>query len=267
MPFFSTWGDDWLDITSQDLERMLQDRCGITADVGSQTSSSGKRTNHVNGKEESETKDTDDSPGYEEEAGYSLVAVSKGMKDFLNAVSSHEGAEFPWWDPLLWFHQLQSQGWKSQAQLGPKNMLLHNFYFHFDLKGQLISAFYTWSRRNVQGIGQTFGYEGRFMLFKTKIITNSYPSHLFYHFILLGKQEEELDSDDLDDDDYDDNDDENDGAAEESLGRAEMTEAESLKGLRGYMEQMDQELMGTNVGQSFKLAVGNLSCHCKTLGK
>lgn len=96
-------------------------------------------------------------------------------------------------------------------------------------------------------------------MFKAKVITKSYTSHLFYHLILLGKKEEELDSDDLDDDDDDDND--NDEADEESLGQAEMTEAESLKGLRGYMEQMDQELMGTNVGRSFKLAVRNRCCH------
>lgn len=76
---------------------MLQERCGIGADVGSQTSSSGKQTHQVNGREERGRRDNDDGPGYEEEeAGYSLVAVSKGMKDFLNAVSSHEGAEFPW---------------------------------------------------------------------------------------------------------------------------------------------------------------------------
>lgn len=80
---------------------MLQERCGIGVDVGSQTSSSGKQTHHVNGKEERRRKDSDDCPGNEEEAGYSLIAVSKGMKDFLNAVSSHEGAEFPWWDRLL----------------------------------------------------------------------------------------------------------------------------------------------------------------------
>lgn len=103
MPLFLPWGDDWLDITSQDLERLLQERCGIGADVGSGTSDSAKQTHHVNGKEEKGRGD-DDHPGEEdkeeEEAGYSLVAVSKGMKDFLNAMSSHEGAEFPWWDSL-----------------------------------------------------------------------------------------------------------------------------------------------------------------------
>lgn len=75
----------------------MQERCGIGADVGSGTSDSAKQTHHVNGKEEKGRGD-DNHPGEEEEdgEGYSLVAVSKGMKDFLNAVSSHEGAEFPW---------------------------------------------------------------------------------------------------------------------------------------------------------------------------
>lgn len=31
----------------------------------------------------------------EEETGYSLVAVTQGMKNFINAMSSHEGAEIP----------------------------------------------------------------------------------------------------------------------------------------------------------------------------
>ena len=34
--------------------------------------------------------------GEEEEAGFSLVAVTQGMKSFLSAMSSHEGAELPW---------------------------------------------------------------------------------------------------------------------------------------------------------------------------
>lgn len=87
-------GDSWLDITAQDLERMLQERSGGRADVGSRTSSSTKRTQHVGVAEErrKEAKGGEE----EEEAGYSLVAVSQGMKNFLNAVSSHEGAELPW---------------------------------------------------------------------------------------------------------------------------------------------------------------------------
>ncbi|KAI4812941.1 hypothetical protein KUCAC02_024303, partial [Chaenocephalus aceratus] len=57
--------DSWLDITTQDLERMLEERSGGRADVGSQKSISSKQTQH-------------------------------GMKNFLNAMSSHEGAELPW---------------------------------------------------------------------------------------------------------------------------------------------------------------------------
>lgn len=87
-------GDSWLDITTQDLERMLQERSGRRADVGSQNSSSTKQTQHVGGVEE-KRKETEDNKE-EEEVGYSLVAVSQGMKNFLNAMSSHEGAELPW---------------------------------------------------------------------------------------------------------------------------------------------------------------------------
>lgn len=32
----------------------------------------------------------------EQEVGYSLVAVSQGMKNFINTMSSYEGAELPW---------------------------------------------------------------------------------------------------------------------------------------------------------------------------
>lgn len=73
----------------------MQERSGGGADIGSRTSGATKQAHGVNGKEERGRGD-EDGPGEEEAAGYSLVAVSKGMKDFLNAVSSHEGAEFPW---------------------------------------------------------------------------------------------------------------------------------------------------------------------------
>lgn len=80
-------GDSWLDVTAQDLEHLLQERSGGRADVGSQnTSATAQTQQHV----WSEDKDK------EEEVGYSLIAVSQGMKNFLNAVSSHEGAELPW---------------------------------------------------------------------------------------------------------------------------------------------------------------------------
>lgn len=67
---------------------MLQEKSGGRADISSQSSSSSKQT-------EERRRGTEDSQE-EEEGGYSLVAVSQGMKNFLNAMSSHEGAELPW---------------------------------------------------------------------------------------------------------------------------------------------------------------------------
>ncbi|XP_066527873.1 protein ecdysoneless homolog [Hoplias malabaricus] len=66
--------DDWLNITPQELEVLLEERRGHRVS---------QRTEAFEEKEK------------EEEAGYSLVAVTQGMKDFIKAMSSHEGAEFP----------------------------------------------------------------------------------------------------------------------------------------------------------------------------
>uniref|UniRef100_A0A7N8XCE4 Ecdysoneless homolog (Drosophila) n=1 Tax=Mastacembelus armatus TaxID=205130 RepID=A0A7N8XCE4_9TELE len=66
---------------------------------------------------------------------------------------------------------------------------------------------------------------------------------------LLGGKEEELDSDDLDDDDDDDDDEEE--KEEGFAGQPEMNGTETLDSLRQYMDQMDEELMSTNIGQSF----------------
>lgn len=88
------WPDDsWLEITAEDLDHMLQERPGWRADVGSHNPSSGKHPQRLEGTEErkGERERTE-----EEGCGYSLVAVSQGMKKFLDAVSSHEGAEVPW---------------------------------------------------------------------------------------------------------------------------------------------------------------------------
>lgn len=63
--------------------------------------------------------------------------------------------------------------------------------------------------------------------------------------MISGGKAEELDSDDLDDDE----DDEDEEAEEEEF--EEQTGAESLGNLRRYMDEMDQELQTTNVGQSF----------------
>ncbi|XP_041803779.1 protein ecdysoneless homolog [Chelmon rostratus] len=183
--------DSWLDITAQDLERMLQERSGGRADVGSQNSSSTKQTQHVEGTEErrKETKGSKE----EEEGGYSLVAVSQGMKNFLNAMSSHEGAELPW---------------SSSTQ---------SFSFDPDSVANALDK------------------------------------------LLGSKEEEELDSDDLDDDDddYEEQEDEEEEKEEGSSGRAEMNGPETLDGLKRYMDQMDQELMSTNIGQSFNLTTYN----------
>lgn len=74
---------------------MLQERIGGRADVGNNRhTGSTKRSQHVGdaGEMQKETKDKKEG----EEDGYSLVAVSQRMKNFLNAMSSHEGAELPW---------------------------------------------------------------------------------------------------------------------------------------------------------------------------
>uniref|UniRef100_A0A3B4EFX7 Ecdysoneless homolog (Drosophila) n=1 Tax=Pygocentrus nattereri TaxID=42514 RepID=A0A3B4EFX7_PYGNA len=62
--------DDWLNISSQELERLLEERGGRGFTCGTRVAEEEER---------------------EEEAGYSLVAVTQGMKNFINAMSSHEG--------------------------------------------------------------------------------------------------------------------------------------------------------------------------------
>ncbi|XP_045926648.1 protein ecdysoneless homolog isoform X2 [Micropterus dolomieu] len=193
--------DSWLDITAQDLERMLQERSGGRADAGSQNSRSTKQRQHVGGAKERRKEETEDSKE-EEEAGYSLVAVSQGMKNFLSAMSSHEGAELPW---------------SSSTQ---------PFSFDPDSMANALDR-------------------------------------------VLGSKEDELDSDDLsdDDDEEDDEGEEREEKEEGSSGHAEMNGTETLDGLRAYMDQMDQELMSTNIGQSFNLTncnkagLGNGSPH------
>ncbi|KAM6956604.1 protein ecdysoneless homolog [Aplochiton taeniatus] len=129
----------------------------------------------------------------EEEGGYSLVAVTQGMKNFINTMSSHEGAELPW---------CQS-----------------NEPFTFDADSMA-------------------GALDR----------------------LLGVKDEELDSDDLEEeeeeeeeDEEEEDDDEDDGEEEEgrSVWQGGEDGPDALNNLRSYMEEMDQELMGTHVGKSF----------------
>ncbi|XP_072246886.1 protein ecdysoneless homolog [Leuresthes tenuis] len=176
--------DSWLDITAQDLERLLQERSGGRADVAGKSSSSTKQTQDVVDAEK-RGEDTEDKE--EKEASYSLIAVSQGMKNFLNTMSSHEGAELPW---------------SSATQ---------PFSFDPDSMANALDR-------------------------------------------LLGSKNEELDSDDLDDDDDYDEDEEEEEVDEKegvSSDHPEMRGAETLDSLKSYMDQMDEELMSTNVGQSF----------------
>ncbi|XP_038847865.1 protein ecdysoneless homolog isoform X2 [Salvelinus namaycush] len=159
--------ESWLDISAQELEHLLEEREGSGVGLGGSKPS---LTKHTQGGR---------SEKGEEEGSYSLVAVTQGMKNFINAMSSHEGAELPW----------------SHS----------NEPFRFDPESMA-------------------GALDR----------------------LLGAKDEDLDSDDLDDDDDDDDDDSVKGPTG-PLGVG----PEALEGLREYMDEMDHELMGTNIGQSF----------------
>uniref|UniRef100_A0A6Q2YBR3 Ecdysoneless homolog (Drosophila) n=1 Tax=Esox lucius TaxID=8010 RepID=A0A6Q2YBR3_ESOLU len=158
--------DSWLDISAKELERLLEDRGG--------------------GEKEGE-----------EEDGYSLVAVTQGMKKFISAMSSHEGAELPWY---------------------AIEYILHFFQCH-------------------SGMG---------------VLSNAYVN-------ISGYKDEELDSDDLDED-YDDE--EDDAEEEDSVGPLGTKGAEALGGLKKYMDEMDHELMGTNIGQSFNQKVSQTASDC-----
>ncbi|KAJ8013937.1 hypothetical protein DPEC_G00035030 [Dallia pectoralis] len=161
--------DSWLDISAEELEHLLENRGGVSCSQPSLI----KQT-PVGRTEEREEEEEEE----EEEDGYSLVAVTQGMKKFFNAISSHEGAELPWVDS-----------------------------------------------------NEPFGVD-----------VDSVVSALDQ---ILGVKNEELDSDDLDED-YDDDED-----VEDSVGPVGDKGAEALEGLKKYMDEMDQELMGTNIGQSF----------------
>uniref|UniRef100_A0A6Q2X028 Ecdysoneless homolog (Drosophila) n=1 Tax=Esox lucius TaxID=8010 RepID=A0A6Q2X028_ESOLU len=164
--------DSWLDISAKELERLLEDRGG---GVGCSKPSLIKQT--LVGRSEEEEKEG------EEEDGYSLVAVTQGMKKFISAMSSHEGAELPC------------------------------------------------------GMG---------------VLSNAYVN-------ISGYKDEELDSDDLDED-YDDE--EDDAEEEDSVGPLGTKGAEALGGLKKYMDEMDHELMGTNIGQSFNQKVSQTASDC-----
>ncbi|KAL4640975.1 hypothetical protein GN956_G11746 [Arapaima gigas] len=70
--------DSWLDISHQELEQILEEKAGL-----------GAAAPHPSKVELSEGAKYD-------EASYNLVAMTKGVKNFINTVSSHEGAELPW---------------------------------------------------------------------------------------------------------------------------------------------------------------------------
>ncbi|KAL2083639.1 hypothetical protein ACEWY4_021412 [Coilia grayii] len=175
--------DSWLNLTPQDLEQILQERAGHgvsgVTDRGIGAPSSGQSGARVTagGVEEAE-----------QEASYSLVAVTQGMKNFINAMSSYEGAELPW----------------SQS----------NEPFSFDEQS----------------------------------VTSALDR-------LLGGRDDELDSDDLEEDDDDEEEEDPDEDEEDEAvgfsGSREQSGAEALDSLKSYMDQMDQELRGTNIGKSF----------------
>ncbi|XP_026999513.1 protein ecdysoneless homolog isoform X1 [Tachysurus fulvidraco] len=76
--------DDWINLTPDDLERLLEERGGLRSSKGQGVTCRAGRS-----------EDEEEKQKEEEEAGFTLVAVTQGMKDFINAMSSHEGAEFP----------------------------------------------------------------------------------------------------------------------------------------------------------------------------
>ncbi|KPP70279.1 protein SGT1-like [Scleropages formosus] len=68
----------WLDISPQELEHLLEEKAGWGADT-------------------SNLSKVDSAEGAKyDEASYNLVAVTRGVKNFINTISSHEGAELPW---------------------------------------------------------------------------------------------------------------------------------------------------------------------------
>lgn len=87
----------------------------------------------------------------------------------------------------------------------------------------------------------------------------------FFLSFFLGGKDEELDSDDLDDSDNDDEEEEVEEKEDGFCGQAEMKGTETLDSLKRYMDQMDEELMKTNVGQSFKRTVN--SCNTPSFAK
>uniref|UniRef100_A0A674MX72 Ecdysoneless homolog (Drosophila) n=1 Tax=Takifugu rubripes TaxID=31033 RepID=A0A674MX72_TAKRU len=87
---------------------------------------------------------------------------------------------------------------------------------------------------------------GKYDIHNLGYISTSSCCSIFF----TGNEMEELDSDDLDDDDESDKERE-----EETSGDTEQNGTETLNDLRSYMDQMDEELMSTKIGQSFTVTV------------
>ncbi|XP_077586025.1 protein ecdysoneless homolog [Stigmatopora nigra] len=171
--------DNWLDVSAQDLERMLEERSGSARET------SGKDPQSVGSKmaEDGEK---------EEEAACSLVGVSEKMKDFLNAKSSYMGAESPW------------------------NCSSNN----------------------------PFTYDTATLISELERILDTSEKDSLDSDDICEDEWEELDDDDDDDDDEEE-------VEEEPSTHKEMNGMEALDSIKGYMEQMDQELTNTHIGKSF----------------
>lgn len=78
-----------MNVTAQDVERMLEERSGSRPESTTARSPQPTETEAAGSTETENSKE-------EEEAGYSLVGVSQKMTQFLNAKSSYLGAELPW---------------------------------------------------------------------------------------------------------------------------------------------------------------------------
>lgn len=89
---FSLLGERWLELSPEELEQILQERAGCGVRGGPGRSGAPSRGQPVPGQMGSAGAEDEE----EQEVGYSLVAVSQGMKNFINTMSSYEGAELPW---------------------------------------------------------------------------------------------------------------------------------------------------------------------------
>ncbi|XP_061546125.1 protein ecdysoneless homolog isoform X1 [Phycodurus eques] len=172
--------DSWLDVTAQDLERMLEERSGSGPDTTPGKRSQPDRQAEYVGR--TETEDSEEG----EEAGYSLLGVSRRMEGFLNAKSSYMGAELPC----------------SSSCDHP---------FTYDTATVISELELILDTSDVETLDSDDLYEDE--------------------WAVVGEEDEELD--------------------EGPSAPGEINGMEALGTLKGYMDQMDQELMNTHIGQSF----------------